>query len=39
VMLGASRREQLEQNLDALELLPRLDAAVAQRIRRIVETG
>ncbi|KZC43957.1 UNVERIFIED_ORG: alcohol dehydrogenase, partial [Rhodanobacter sp. FW104-R5] len=33
VMLGASRREQLAQNLDALELLPRLDAAVAQRIR------
>jgi voltage-dependent potassium channel beta subunit len=39
VMLGASKREQLEQNLDALELLPRLDAAVAQRIRRVVEAG
>ncbi|MBT2143406.1 MULTISPECIES: aldo/keto reductase [unclassified Rhodanobacter] len=39
VMLGASKREQLEQNLDALELLPRLDAAVAQRMRRIVEAG
>ena len=37
VMLGASKREQLEQNLDALELLPRLDAAVAQRIRQAVE--
>ncbi|WP_426700714.1 potassium channel beta subunit family protein [Rhodanobacter sp. Col0626] len=37
VMLGASRREQLEQNLDALDLLPQLDATVAQRIRRIVE--
>ncbi|WP_449427622.1 potassium channel beta subunit family protein [Rhodanobacter umsongensis] len=39
VMLGASRREQLEQNLAALELLPRLDAAMAQRMRRIVGTG
>jgi voltage-dependent potassium channel beta subunit len=37
VMLGASKREQLAQNLDALELLPRLDAAVAQRIRQAVE--
>ena len=36
VMLGASRREQLAQNLDALELLPRLDVAVAQRIRQAV---
>jgi len=36
VMLGASKREQLAQNLDALELLPRLDAAVAQRIRQVV---
>jgi aryl-alcohol dehydrogenase-like predicted oxidoreductase len=36
-MLGASKREQLAQNLDALELLPRLDAAVAQRIRQAVE--
>ena len=32
VMLGASRSEQLAQNLDALDLLPRLDAAMAQRI-------
>jgi aryl-alcohol dehydrogenase-like predicted oxidoreductase len=39
VMLGASRREQLEQNLDALELLPRLDATIAQRIRQVVEAG
>lgn len=39
VMLGASRREQLAQNLDALELLPRLDAALAQRIRRVVEAN
>ncbi|HEY8586239.1 MAG TPA: aldo/keto reductase [Rhodanobacter sp.] len=39
VMLGASRREQLEQNLDALELLPRLDASVQQRIRRVVEAA
>jgi len=37
VMLGASKREQLAQNLDALELLPRLDATVAQRIRQAVE--
>ena len=37
VMLGASKREQLAQNLDALELLPWLDAAVAQRIRQAVE--
>ena len=39
VMLGASKREQLAQNLDALELLPRLDASVAQWIRRAVEAG
>lgn len=39
VMLGASRREQLAQNLDALELLPRLDAAIAQRIRQVVEAN
>lgn len=36
VMLGASKREQLAQNLDALELVPRLDAAFVQRIERIV---
>ncbi|KRE88608.1 alcohol dehydrogenase [Frateuria sp. Soil773] len=34
VMLGASRREQLEQNLDALECLPRIDASVRQRIEQ-----
>ncbi|EIM04795.1 MULTISPECIES: potassium channel beta subunit family protein [Rhodanobacter] len=39
VMLGASKREQLAQNLDALALLPRLDAALAQRIRQVVEAG
>ena len=39
VMLGASKREQLAQNLDALELLPRLDEAMAQRIRQVVEAG
>ena len=36
VMLGASRSEQLEQNLDALELLPRLDAAIVERIQRVI---
>ncbi|WP_266156685.1 potassium channel beta subunit family protein [Dyella silvatica] len=36
VMLGASRLEQLEQNFAALELLPRLDAAVLRRIEQIV---
>jgi len=34
VMLGASRLEQLEQNLGAMDVLPRLDAAVAQRIEQ-----
>ena len=32
VMLGASRLEQLEQNLDALEVLAKLDAGVLKRI-------
>jgi len=36
VMLGASCCDQLEQNLGALEVLPRLDAAIAERIRRAV---
>jgi voltage-dependent potassium channel beta subunit len=36
VMLGASRVEQLEQNLQALELLPRLDAGVVERIQRVI---
>ena len=36
VMLGASRSEQLAHNLGALELLPRLDAPVAQRIRQAI---
>jgi aryl-alcohol dehydrogenase-like predicted oxidoreductase len=39
VMLGASRREQLEQNLGALEVLPKLDATLARRIRTIVEAA
>jgi aryl-alcohol dehydrogenase-like predicted oxidoreductase len=34
VLLGASRKEQLEQNLGALDLLPRLDAALKERIER-----
>ena len=36
VMLGASKREQLAQNLDALELLPRLDASIAGRMQQAV---
>ena len=36
VLLGASRREQLEQNLAALELVPRIDASVKQRIEQAV---
>ncbi|MCX7513684.1 potassium channel beta subunit family protein [Frateuria hangzhouensis] len=36
VLLGASRREQLEQNLAALELLPRLDEALKARIEQAV---
>jgi voltage-dependent potassium channel beta subunit len=36
VMLGASRVEQLEQNLGALEVLPRLDAAMVERIQRVI---
>ncbi|MEO8809076.1 MAG: aldo/keto reductase [Rhodanobacter sp.] len=38
VMLGASKREQLAHDLDALELLPRLDAALAKRIEQVVRT-
>jgi voltage-dependent potassium channel beta subunit len=34
VMLGASRLEQLEHNLGAMDVLPRLDATVAQRIEQ-----
>ena len=37
VMLGASKNEQLAQNLDALELLPRLDASIAERMRQAVD--
>lgn len=36
VMLGASKREQLAQNLDALDLLARLDASIAERMRQAV---
>jgi len=36
VMLGASKLEQLEQNLAALDLLPRLNAAVLKRIGQAV---
>jgi aryl-alcohol dehydrogenase-like predicted oxidoreductase len=32
VILGASRKEQLEQNLGALELLPKFDLALKERI-------
>ncbi len=39
VMLGASRREQLEHNLDALDALPKMDAQVMQRIQRIVSAS
>jgi aryl-alcohol dehydrogenase-like predicted oxidoreductase len=35
-MLGASRREQLEHNLGAMDVLPRLDADVARHIERAV---
>ncbi len=36
VLLGASRVEQLTENLGALDLLPRLDAAVLERIEGIL---
>ena len=36
VMLGASKREQLAQNLDALDLLPKLDVSIAKRMREAV---
>ncbi|WP_049623613.1 potassium channel beta subunit family protein [Frateuria defendens] len=39
VLLGASRREQLEQNLAVLDLLPHFDLALKQRIERVVEGG
>jgi voltage-dependent potassium channel beta subunit len=39
VMLGASRGEQLEHNLGALALLPRLDASVVQRIGQAIGAG
>lgn len=37
-ILGATRKEQLLQNLKALEAVPKLDAAVLQRIEDIVQT-
>jgi aryl-alcohol dehydrogenase-like predicted oxidoreductase len=36
VILGASKVEQLAENLGALELAPRLDAAVMERIEGIL---
>lgn len=39
VMLGASSTRQLADNLDALDVLPRLDDAVAKRIRAVVEAS
>lgn len=37
VILGATKASQLTQNLEALELLPRLDAAVMERIEGILQ--
>lgn len=34
VLLGASRREQLEQNLNALDLLPQFDRALMKRVEQ-----
>lgn len=39
VMLGASSTQQLAHNLDALDVLPQLDDAVAKRIRATVEAA
>jgi voltage-dependent potassium channel beta subunit len=36
VMLGASRNEQLEQNLGALDVLPKIDKAMQERIEKAV---
>lgn len=36
VILGASRQEQLRENLDALRVLPRLTAPVLEKIEKIV---
>lgn len=36
VMLGASKVEQLEKNLAALDVLPRIDKAMQQRIEQVV---
>ena len=37
MILGATRTEQLRENLSALELVPKLDARVLERIETIVE--
>ena len=37
VILGASKLEQLEENLDALELLPKLTDAVVERIEGVLQ--
>ncbi len=37
VMLGASKREQLEQNFKALDLVDRIDASLMQRIEQVLE--
>jgi len=37
VMLGASRLEQLEHNLGALDVLPKLDEAMRRRVAQAVE--
>jgi voltage-dependent potassium channel beta subunit len=36
VMLGASKAEQLEKNLGALDVLPRIDTAMQRRIEQVV---
>lgn len=37
-ILGATKKEQLLENLKALDALPKLDEAVMQRIEEIVQT-
>ena len=39
VITGASRVEQVQENLGALDVLDRLDEAVVARIRAVVEPG
>lgn len=38
-ILGATRKEQLQQNLKALDVLPRLNKEVLQRIEEIMQTS